>query len=148
MSEQLWTLDVRGLDDPVTACLEALAAVDVVTDVDSASAAMLEREADGTTYVGCSMALPHIIGSAARKPGMLAARCDPIAWGDVEVSLLLFLIAPDLDYLADSSLAQIIHRIVVIGLDAPAVPIAHQQIIELFQELEASPIERKGTSWA
>lgn len=148
MTERLWTLDARDLADPVADCLDALVTVGMVTDATAAAAAIAEREAEGSTYVGRDTALPHIVGAAARAPGMLVARCHPIAWGDNRVSLLLFLIAPGLDDLDASGLADVIQRVVVIGLDSPSTLAAHQHTLDLFHELGARPFERNGTTWA
>ena len=94
------------------------------------------------------MALPHIIGNAAREPGLLAAQCDPTTWGDAQVSLLLFLIMPELDDLETSRLADIMRQITVIGIEASSALQARQQTLELFQTLGAQNIERNQSTWA
>ncbi len=143
MIEKLWTFDARGTNDPVTRCLEALTSVGMLSDVEAGRTSVLEREADGTTYVGRSTALPHIVGSAALQPGLMAAQCDPIDWDGIDISFLIFLLVPDTFDLETSQLAEIMQQIVVAGIEAASVPIAHQQTLTLFHGLGGKPIERK-----
>lgn len=143
MTDQLWTFDARGSGDPLTSSLAALLDVGMITDVTAAASAVRDREADGSTYVGRGTALPHIIGSPARAPGVLAARCDPTPWGEVDVRLLVFLIAPSVAALGGGRIDDVMRRLVAIGLDAPTDLVAHQQTIQLLTELGAKDIERK-----
>lgn len=148
MSELLWTFDARGSGDPVARSLTALAEVGMITDVSAAAALIREREADGSTYVGRGTALPHLVGDAACSSGMLATRCDPTDWGDAEVCLLVFLIAPSVAALDEGRIESVLRRLVAIGLDAPSDPDAHQQTIQLLTELGARDIEREKETWA
>lgn len=148
MTGRLWTFDARGAADPVGPCLDALASAGMIVDAARGRAAIEEREQDGSTYVGRATALPHIIGEAARTPGILAARCDPLRWGDAEVGLLIFLIAPSVDGLAQDGLGDVMHRLVVIGIDAPTDRDAHHQTLRFLTESGATTIKRKREQWA
>lgn len=147
MSAQLWTCDARGVADPVGYCLAALAGVGVLADVAGAAGALREREAAGSTYVGRGTALPHIIGTAACAPALLAASCDPLPWGDAAVSLLIFLVAPDAEDLADSHIGDLMHRAAVIGLDAPTDQRAREDILRLLADRGAQTIEGRKGPW-
>lgn len=147
MTEKLWTFDARGTNDPLTQCLEALTSVGMLSDVEAGRASVLEREEDGTTYVGRNTALPHVVGNAALHPGFMAAPCDPIDWGGLKVSFLIFFIVPEGHDFDTSQLADIMQKIVAVGIEAANVPLAHQQTLKLFHELGATHIERNQRTW-
>lgn len=147
MTGYLWRVDARNASDPVGTCLAAMTAVGLITDADAAMAAITEREDDSPTYVGNGIAMPHILGPAARRTALVVAPCHSVDWAGFETSLLIFVIAPALD-LPDTDLPlDFMRRAAAISVEATSGAQAREHILALAEDLGAHVITQKGTTW-
>lgn len=109
VSDQALLLDVKGQtkEDVMDEMIAKFGELEKITSTSEFKKAILAREAESTTGIGMSVAIPHGKSSAVKEPSVVFGRCpEGIDWAslDGEPAKLMFMIAVPADNQTDAHL--------------------------------------------